>query len=568
MDQIRRPHEGVRSAQGRGAIGETKYPGTAASAAKRTEATRREELEAVKAPAERPAPSAFQSILFQNPEKYPVAETAGEPDCFGDLNLDQTMASLTSGRDEYELLGYFHTSLTDVDDIAYRHEIMRDLEGPALASRIRSFAESMATMRKHLVQAQKLHYRLQQESWFLAAVDIYCRCVAELSEFLSQGGVKSRGMQAFAAFLVDYVASPRFQELRNKVRTLNDDLATVHYCVFLVGDGFRVHRYRDETDYSAEVEEAFAKFRQGNAKDYRSKLNDWIEMNHVEEKILEFVSQLWPEIFGRLAQFFQSEWGVFPDGKIVTFDRQVQFYLAYAEHMRRMEKVGLSFSYPVVSAKDKSVRAMDAFDIALAAKLAADGGRVVSNDFELSGKERILVVSGPNQGGKTTFSRTFGQMHCLASLGLPVPGREARLFLFDTIFTHFEREEDITNLRGKLQDDLVRVHDILGRATPRSIVIMNEIFTSTTLQDATFLSEKVMDRIMKLDLICVWVTFIHELSRLGEKTVSMVSTVDPANPDKRTYKVVRKEASGRSYAMSIAEKYGLTEERLKERIGK
>jgi hypothetical protein len=565
MDQIRRPQEGAHPARSHGATGETKPPGTAASAAKRPEARRRVGADVSN---KRPAPSAFQSILFQNPERYPAAETAGEPDCFGDLNLDQTMASLTAGRDEYELLGYFHTSMTDVDDVAYRHEIMRDLDDGALASRIRSFADSMTTMRKHLVPAQKLHYRLQQESWFLTAVDSYCSCVAELSDFLSQGGVKSRGMQAFAAYIANYVASSRFQELRNKVQALNDDLATVHYCVFLFGDGFRVHRYRDETDYSADVEEAFAKFRQGNAKDYRSKMNDWVEMNHVEEKILEFVSQLWPEIFARLAQFFQSEWGAFPDKKIVTFDRQVQFYLAYAEHMKRMEKVGLSFSYPVVSAEDKSVRATDAFDIALAAKLAADGGRVVSNDFELSGKERILVVSGPNQGGKTTFSRTCGQMHYLASLGLPVPGREARLFLFDTIFTHFEREEDITNLRGKLQDDLVRVHDILDRATPRSIVIMNEIFTSTTLQDATFLSEKVMERIMDLDLICVWVTFIHELSRLGEKTVSMVSTVDPTNPDKRTYKVVRKEASGRSYAMSIAEKYGLTEERLKERIGK
>jgi DNA mismatch repair ATPase MutS len=265
-------------------------------------------------------------------------------------------------------------------------------------------------------------------------------------------------------------------------------------------------------------------------------------MNNVEAEILALVAQLYPEIFSALENYYTANRD-YQDNMIVTFDREIQFYVAYLEHVGRFKKAGLNFCYPRVVQGCKEVYNYQGFDLALAGKLIPERAAVVSNDFHLRERERMVVVSGPNQGGKTTFARTFGQLHYLASLGCPVPGTRAQLFLFDKLFTHFEREENINNLRGKLQDDLVRVHQILERATPN-----------------------IAAKLTALDLLCLWVTFVEELASLGEQTVSMVSTVVPENPALRTYKIIRRSADGLAYAMSIAEKYRLTHTMIKERI--
>ena len=104
------------------------------------------------------------------------------------------------------------------------------------------------------------------------------------------------------------------------------------------------------------------------------------------------------------------------------------------------------------------------------------------------------------------------------------------------------------------------------QATPRSVIVLNEIFTSTTLNDAIYLGREVLERVVALDLICVCVTVVEELASVSTTTVSMVSTVMPEDPSVRTFKIVRRRADGRAYAKVLARKYGLNYDALKERI--
>jgi dsDNA-specific endonuclease/ATPase MutS2 len=507
----------------------------------------------------------FHSILFERIEDSIKAERAEAPSFFLDLNLDQVIEAIVHGKQEYNLKPFFYTSLSDIDAIKYRYEIMHDLEEESLFKNIRSFADKMRTMRINLSLADKLYYRYEKERMFLEAVAIYCDAVKGLVQDLSAADLKSRGLVAFRQYLTHHAESQFFTSLQAETLKLLEDLLSVKYSLLIKDDTVQVRKYESGTDYSAEVEETFKKFQQGAVKDYRAEFSERIGMNHVEARVLEFVAKLFPDIFANLDDFCAKNTD-YLDEIIRVFDREIQFYVAYLEYAARFKQTGLKFCYPQISKESKEVFDYEGFDLALANKLINENSSIVCNDFYLKDGERIFVISGPNQGGKTTFARTFGQLHYLASLGCPVPGRAARLFIFDKLFTHFEKEEKINNLRGKLQDDLVRIYDILQGATPNSIVIMNEIFTSTTLQDAVFLGNKIMEKIIELDLLCVFVTFIVELASLSEKTVSMVSTVVPENPALRTYKIVRSPADGLAYALSIAEKYRVTYDYLKERL--
>jgi DNA mismatch repair ATPase MutS len=507
----------------------------------------------------------FRSILFDQPETGAAVDGRQVPECFSDLNLDQIVASITAGREEYNLTPFFYTPLSRVETINYRHDILRDLENESFLGHVRSFAQKMRAMRGHLAQADKLHYKLQQQRWFLEAADIYCNAVACLVRDLTLAKLRSRGFLALGEYLTHYTKSPAFASLVADTQKLRTDLSAIRYCLHLKGKRIKVSGYDSEPDYGAEVLRTFEKFKQGAAKEYRFDFDFRPDMNHVEGAILDRVARLHPDVFAALEQYCHRHRD-YLDRTIGDFDREVQFYVACIEHLERLKPAGLPFCYPTVTNRSREVHGREVFDIALADKLAQESAPVVTNDFCLKNPERILVVSGANQGGKTTFARTFGQLHWLASIGCPVPGREARLFLFDRLFTHFEREEDLRNLSGKLEDDLLRIHRILERATPNSILIMNESFLSTTLSDALFLSKQVIERIMQRDMLCVSVTFLDELASLGESTVSMVATVDPQAPTVRTFKIVRKPADGLAYAAAIAEKYRLTYQSVKERI--
>jgi len=506
----------------------------------------------------------FSSILFTDLHDAAGLDGVGQPECFPDLHLDQVVAEVASGGDD-QLAKFFHYPLHDNAVVAYRHDVFRDLQRQHIRLCIADFVTTMCEMRKRLDRARHLWHPLQQQGWFVYAVEAYCDAMTGLRDELNQIDPSSHGLRALTGYVVDYVGSDRFKALVAETACVQAELEHIRYAVHIERLKVHVDKYDGQTDYSCDIAATFAPFASESAKDYHVRMTEFADMNHVEEQILECVAKLYPVEFDRLKRFC-TQHRRYLDSTVSRFDREVQFYLSYLAFMDRLTDAGLRFSYPTITEDAGSVAVEDAFDLALAIKVVRDGDTVVRNSFHLSAAERVIVITGPNQGGKTTFARTIGQLVYLGALGCPVPAASATLILADDIHTHFERQETLATLRGKLDNELVRIHKILEHATADSVIIMNESFSSTTVDDSLLIGAEVLQRIIAVGCIAVYVTFLDELASLDPCCVSMVGEVSPQDPTKRTFAFTRRPADGLAYAAALADKYGLGYEVLLQRL--
>ncbi|MEU8901147.1 DNA mismatch repair protein MutS [Nocardia sp. NPDC048505] len=488
-----------------------------------------------------------------------------EPETLTDLNIDQIIAAVAADEFRPRLAEFLSCPVHDLNTIRDRHEVFRDLENPAIRTACSKLATEMDSVREQLVKSQKAHHSPQQHRFHLDAASTYCAAVKAHWQALHNAACRSRGLREWRDHVGAYVNSPEFQRLDSDTRKVLEQFDKVRFSISIhENTQVTVHRFDNLPDYSSTISDAFAAFQDEASPPARPDRSHNTDTHPVEEQITEYLADLFPAQFRDLDAVARSH-REFVDTTIDTFCDEIQFYLFYTAFIDRLVAAGLHFTYPELTETFDGVQAAGAYDLALAIKVVQNQGRVVSNDFSLTGAERVLLVTGPNQGGKSTFARTFGQLAYLAALGCPVPATAARLLVPVNLFTHFERRENLANPEGKLQDELARMYETLAQTTDRTIIVMNESFSSTTTLDAEEIGAEILRRIISLRAVAVFVTFLDELAGFDPAIVSMVAGVG-ADATERTFKVVRRPADGKAHAVAIAELYSLTYDAIVGRI--
>ena len=188
---------------------------------------------------------------------------------------------------------------------------------------------------------------------------------------------------------------------------------------------------------------------------------------------------------------------------------ELAFYVGCLNLHEELARKGEPTCFPLPVAPDErrlSFRGLR--EICLALSLDQ---RVVGNDANAD-KRDLVMVTGANQGGKSTLLRSIGVAQLMMQCGMFVSADSFRSSVCDGLFTHYKREEDAAMKSGKLDEELRRMSDIVDHVSPRSMILFNESFAATNEREGSEIARQILSALLDKGVRMVCVTHLYELA--------------------------------------------------------
>ena len=237
----------------------------------------------------------------------------------------------------------------------------------------------------------------------------------------------------------------------------------------------------------------------------------------------------------------------------VQLRAETAFYLGCQNLWAALNGRGLPTSVPQPKpVSEPSLSARGLYDASLA---LVSSGDVVSNDLAADGKG-LVVITGANQGGKSTFLRSVGLAQLLMQAGMFVPATEFSADVASGVFTHFKREEDETMTRGKLDEELSRMSRIVDQIQPLGVLLCNESFASTNEREGSEIGQQVIGALNEAGVKVLLVTHLFDLSlrfRRDAPDGVLFLRAQRLSDGTRTFKIREGEALPTSYGKDLYE---------------
>ncbi len=230
---------------------------------------------------------------------------------------------------------------------------------------------------------------------------------------------------------------------------------------------------------------------------------------------------------------------------------ELAFYIGCLNLHERLLELGAPFTFPSASeSRPSRFSCKDLYDVCLA---LSTNKRPVGN--EVAADEKILIiVTGANQGGKTTFLRSVGLAYLMTQSGMFAPAARLRLSIVNGLFTHFKREEDAAMKSGKFDEELSRMNAIVDTLTPNALILFNESFAATNEREGSEIARQIVSALVERSHKIVFVShqfdFTHSFYERRLAT-ALFLRADRQPDGRRTFKLIEDEPLSTSFGEDV-----------------
>jgi DNA mismatch repair ATPase MutS len=196
-------------------------------------------------------------------------------------------------------------------------------------------------------------------------------------------------------------------------------------------------------------------------------------------------------------------------GFFVMLRTEIGFYVAGVNLSERLAQQAKPTCLPLATARGQAaLSAQGLYDVCLT---LTTNQSVVGNDVSADHKS-LVMITGANQGGKSTFLRSVGLAQLMMQCGMFVAAESFRANVCDGLFTHYKREEDETMESGKLDEELARMSDIADHITPNCMLLCNESFAATNEREGSEIARQVIHALLQEGVKLLFVTHMFDLA--------------------------------------------------------
>lgn len=487
---------------------------------------------------------------------------------------------------------------TDPDVINYRLDALEDvLAMPRLSPTIHKIVRTIFDNERVNVSNLSSPDTFAALSAHISALDTFADCMEMLHSYYEEEGknVKSEAMKSLFGYFEEIYASQDYADMKTDLADLKDAFSKRIRCVTVainfneemrpVSAGVVGWSNTAATEKPSVFERILyrnAKYADVNVKNLHTRYLDDNnrEPNDVDKALFTELEKITSEYMGRLNRAMN-------DYKCISFnelrgvDEQLNFYDNAAKQVELAKAKGLKMCRPVLlPEEDRAADIKGLFDLCFFRKAAAaDSNKtgdslVVVNDIEMNDNARFYLLSGANNGGKTTFTRAVGTCHILVQLGLYAPAAECRMSPVDFIYTHFPKEEEVGINSSRFTTEIKELKTISDTITDRCLLLMNESIQSTTPAECMEIAAEIVRIFTIIGARGLFATHLTGLAKMTDefnsdpdnrsKTDSLVVCVDESTGE-RIYRIKRGLPGESSYASVIFQKYGISADEIRRR---